>query len=31
MTRSACNVGCGSLFETTKKPYPALLVKVLPG
>jgi len=31
MTRSTYYVGCGTSFETTNKPYPALLLKVLPG
>ena len=31
MTRSTYYVGCGAWFETTNKPYPALLLKVLPG
>jgi hypothetical protein len=31
MMRSTYYVGCGTSFETTNKPYPAVLLKVLPG
>jgi hypothetical protein len=31
MERSAYYVGCGTSYETTNMPYPAVLLKVLPG
>jgi hypothetical protein len=31
MERNTYYVGCGTSFETTNKPYPAILLKVLPG